>query len=649
MIDPARITAFDVESKGKEKTYGLQPFRARTGASWLTTCAVAYADPAADLGVGTEALVRPTVDQLREWLENVIAAGHYVVCWNAPFDVGWLIALGLRDLVFKVRWLDGMLLLRHHINAPRYRKEGQVSLGLKTAVETFLPDRAGYEEGIDYDDESPENILKLLEYNQRDSRFTLYIVWQLLQALPRNVIRNALIEARSIPMVAEAFIDGINVNPEACAALGEKLEAQRRDAFVRLKMDHPDDVEEDVLASPKKLSELMFKKWGLPVVELTDGGEASTNKATLHELALKDDRAKYVHLYREGNYNKAKFVTGIIGGDKIVGGKHVTQVGALEYNGDGVVRPQPRIFGTYTGRMTYSSKTGRGVEEVPTGVALHQWKRDKEYRSIILPPEGYSLLEFDFAGQEYRWMAVESGDPVMLQMCQPGEDPHAFMASKCVSLSYEWIRDNNALGDPEAKKPRQLGKVANLSLQYRTYPKTLVKVAAVQHNVKLELREAEAMRANYLTTYRAVPQYWKRQIAMARQKGYVETLAGRRVYLGTPDTWTWTDDDGIVQDYKWGHESTAINFPIQGIGADQKYLAMLVLRDALNRYDGRFYFELHDGLFVVVPHAKAEKAAYELRHLLSNLPYKRAWGVDLPIQFPVDGKFGPSWGGLKEI
>lgn len=181
--------------------------------------------------------------------------------------------------------------------------------------------------------------------------------------------------------------------------------------------------------------------------------------------------------------------------------------------------------------------------------------------------------------------------------------------------------------------------------QYRTSARTLVRVAATQHKLKLTPDEALNVWKTYRSTYPGVKNYWKRQIAMARQYGYVTTLAGRRVELGTPDTWVYSDDG----DATWSHESTAINFPIQGIGADQKYLALLVLRDYLPRVNGRFYFELHDGLFVVVPDEHAERAAHEIKQLLSHLPYKKAWGVTLPIEFPVDVKRGKSWGSLKEL
>lgn len=291
--------------------------------------------------------------------------------------------------------------------------------------------------------------------------------------------------------------------------------------------------------------------------------------------------------------------------------------------------------------MTYSSKTGRGVAEVPTGVALHQWKRDKLFRQIVRAPEGYTLIEADFAGQEYRWMAVESGDPIMQELCLPGEDAHGFMAGKISGRPYDEILAAVRTEDPAIKPVRQLGKVGNLSCQYRTSAVTLMKVAAVQHKTALTFSEAKNIVNTYRRTYRQVPKYWQRAIDFAKINGYAQTLAGRRVWLGYGGDWD--------QSMKWSHESTAINFPIQGVGADQKYLAMLVLRDYLPKVDGRFYFELHDGLFIVVPDAQAKRAAHDVKRLLSNLPYAKAWGVNLPVEFPVDVKMGKTWGDLKEV
>lgn len=637
MIVREKFRAFDVETKGDEPTFGLQPWRAKVGRAWLTTCAMAQWQDGVIKATGH---VRPSVEMLRAWLEDCIANDVYVVCWNSPFDAGWLVALGLRDLVYKVKWLDGLLLYRHIVNAPKYRDDGRMSMSLKPAVEKFLPKYAGYEEDIDYDDESPENIVKLLKYNRRDAAFTLLLACMFVENMHPQTLRCALIEARCIPDVAEANVEGITIDPEACKALGDALEEARRVAFVNLRMQGA-EVTEDILNSPTKLRQLLYEQWGLPVLKHTDPtpthpqGQPSTDKEVLIELAVQDDRAKLVHDFRDATYCKAKFST--------------SPLASLEYNSGLVSHPIFRVFGTYTGRGTYSSKTGRGVAEVPTGVAVHQWKRDPLYRDLILAPDGCDIVEADFAGQEFRWMAVESGDPRMLQLCMPGEDPHSFMGAEVAGIDYRWLQkhagDDTSPHYKEAKPKRHLGKVGNLSLQYRTSPPTLVTVAAVQHKMKLTLSEARAVHATYLSTYTMVPRYWKRQIKLARQLGYVQTLAGRRVQLGHPSTWKYADGN----DAKWSHESTAINFPIQGIGADQKYLALLIAHDLCIKYGARFYFELHDGMFWVVPKANTERFAAELKVLLSNLPYKKAWDVDLPIQFPVDVKLGPKWGAMKEL
>lgn len=281
------------------------------------------------------------------------------------------------------------------------------------------------------------------------------------------------------------------------------------------------------------------------------------------------------------------------------------------------------------------------MTEYPVGFAIHQMKRDKAFRRLVKAPPGHTLIEHDFSGQEYRWMGVLSDDPTMLHLCAPGEDGHAYLGAKIAGMDYRELLRLYAEDEETWKPKRQFGKVGNLSCQYRTSPPTLQRVGRTQYATNMTLEQAREIVTTYRETYDQVPRYWRRQIALGRKQGYVETLAGRRIHVGYGETWS--------EDKKWGLESTCINFPIQGVGADQKYLALRLLRDYLPRVDGRFYYELHDGLFTVVPDAKAEKAARQMQHLLSNLPYRQAWGVTLPIQFPVDAKMGPSWGELKEL
>jgi DNA polymerase I-like protein with 3'-5' exonuclease and polymerase domains len=594
MIDQSKLQSFDVESWGSGDLYALQPFRARTGEAWLTSCAMAWFEQ-------DNVLVRthrqPTQRLLEEWLRWAAETKTYVVCWNGPFDVAWLIALGFRELVYQINWLDGILLQRHVLNAPKYRPMGKLSMGLKQTVEREYPNEAGYGDNANFNPQTEEEWDALVFYNGLDAKHTLTLAWKYLNLLSPQQVRNMLIEARSIPMVAEATVEGIPVNVPAAQKLDVELERTAAAKFVELKLRANVEITEALLRSPKQLRALLFDHWGLLPVKWTDHAtdpQPSTDRESLLQLAVQDNRAALVNEYREANNNRTKFVTGVLA--------------SCAYNGDGKTRPAARIFGTYTGRMTYSSKTGRGVAEVPSGSPLHQWKRDPAFRDELAAPEGWTLLEFDFAGQEFRWMAVESGDPTMLGLCGDGEDAHSYMGAQCTSMDYRTLQRMVEQGDPEGKPKRQLGKVGNLSLQYRTSPKTLVRVAAVQHKVKLEFLEAEHIWRTYRRSYRRVPDYWRRQISLAKQLGYVKTIAGRRVQLGFPDSWVYRDhEDNPDGDATWAHESTAINFPIQGVGADQKYLAMLVLRDYLPKVDGRFAFELHDGLFVWVPDARRSR------------------------------------------
>ncbi|MDQ3023443.1 MAG: DNA polymerase, partial [bacterium] len=184
-----------------------------------------------------------------------------------------------------------------------------------------------------------------------------------------------------------------------------------------------------------------------------------------------------------------------------------------------------------------------------------------------------------------------------------------------------------------------LGKVANFQLAYRAYPKTFRRIARVQYNIPMELPEAQRIHRTYQKTYTQVPRYWERAIERAKQLDYVETLAGRRVQL----VGNWSGDKA------WSMESTALNYPIQGTGADQKYLALKVLKDYLLDVHGLFAWDLHDGIYLYIPDNMVDRVVDEGKVILDNLPYQEAWGFVPPIPMPWDVKAGKSWGSLKEI
>lgn len=625
--DDARFIAFDFETSGDLPEYALQPWRVAQGSAWATSlvwCQRVHKNLVVEGGLA------PTRQQMEAMLRYAIENKLTVCGWNTVFDIQWLLAYGLEELVFKVKWLDGMLLWRHYFIEPEYDTDrgSKKSYRLKTCVAEVLPQFAGYEEDVDFHDDSPEARQKLHEYNIRDTMFTLRLTrhWYKLLAQEPQRLQAALIEAECLPMVAKANLEGLHVDRFETAHLAQMLV---NDAKAALKALAPHGVTEKIVRSPIQLGKLLFDDWKLPVYKENTGkktGKVSraTDKEVLHELAFIDPRAKTLREYREALNNKTKFAD--------------APLASMDYNGDDRTRPQAIVFGTYSGRLTYASKQGRNKDERQTGFALHQMKRGRDFRNVICAPQGYTLMEFDASGQEFRWMAIASGDTTMLDLCLPKEDAHSFMGAQIANKSYRDIIRLVHDSDKAAKDIRQLGKVANLSLQYRTSANKLRTVARVQYNMPMELPEARMIHKTYQMSYQDVPRYWQKQISMTKRLGYVETFAGRRVQV--VGDWSGSKE--------WSMGSTAINYRIQGTGADQKYLAMKFLKPYLLSIGGYFAWDLHDGIYMFVPNEKVARAATDIKALLANLPYRRAWGFDPPIPLPWDCKVGKSWGDLKE-
>ena len=639
MIDRTTLMVFDWETSGALPEYALQAWRVAQGLAWGTSlvwvnCASGTPDVKGDV-LASDALPQDEVHarcakaaraMMVEALDRKMVLGG----WNTAFDIQWLLAYGCEDLVKRATFVDGMLLWRAWAVEPEYDTDRakRKPYGLKDFVREQLPHLAGYEADADFHDASVEARALLHRYNVRDCLATyagIRILWERLNPRQRTV---AKIEASCLPLVAEANLRGLPVDTLATHELQATL---RQTAAECLKALSPFGVTEKVVRSPVQLSTLLYDQWGLPVLKENIGKKTkkvsrATDKEVLHELAFIDSRARTLHNYREALGNCVKFADNILE--------------SVDYNADGCTHPQTIVSSTYTSRMTVSSKQGRNKDERQIGFALHQEKgraEGKFYRAAIVPPPGYDLLEADAANQEFRWMAIESGDEHMLQLCLPGEDAHSFMGASIAHKDYRTFQQMVVEANAEAEHERKLGKLTNLSCQYRISARKLLVKARVEYGLDMQLQEATRLHMTYPRTYPGVPEYWRTQVMVGKAKGYVENLAGRRVRL----VGDWTGPQA------WKLESTTINYPIQSIGGDQKYLALSVLRPYLTKIGGYFAFDLHDGEYFFVPKAKTKTAARDIKALLDHLPYKRAWGFEPPVPLPWDVKTGASWGALK--
>jgi DNA polymerase-1 len=622
-FDRSKHIALDLETSGTDDRYGLQPWRVSTEDGWIKAMSVAYYDEHGKMQVS--GILDPSADDIVEVFDEF--RGKRIVCWNAPFDISWLLAYGFEREVWDAPWLDAMLLWQHSEREPEYDKKGEQrrKWRLEDAVAKHYPAHVGFKGITDFHTTDPVLLQRLLIRNKMDAATTLRLAEKFWDVLSPEQRACATIEAASLPMVARANLCGLYADPEHLDRISVELEQKAAACLHELQKF---GATPKILASPVQLASLLYDDWKLPVLSLTDSGNRSTSKEVLFELAPSDPRANLVKEYREAVNNRTKFVSNI--------------ADSLAYNGDGCSRPSARVYGTYSGRMTYSSSQGKGKQQVQTGFALHQMKRGEEFRSAILPPPGYRVVEFDAANQEFRLMALLSGDPKMLELCLPGQDPHGFMGSQIGRVGYDWLRESlhdKGEDGKKAKQFRKVGKFANLSFQYRVGVQTATVTARVQHGLDVDVPFVAKTKGVYLRSYSKVEVYWSQSIQKARRLGYAETLGGRRVQLKG----NWNGNRA------WSMESTAINLPIQGTGADQKYLALACLKPVLTKFGGYFYFELHDGVFFIFPENNVMTAVQECKAVLNNLPYQKAWGFTPSIPLPWDCKVGDSWGQMEEV
>jgi DNA polymerase I-like protein with 3'-5' exonuclease and polymerase domains len=639
--DDSQIVSADLETSGSLPEYALQPWRMARGDMWITSASALLGGSIANPLISQ---LFPRKEQLVYVLERILFNDWIVLGWNIAYDISVLMALGddVADLCMQIRWLDGMLMWKHYDIEPEYEfqtaKHLKRSYSLKGftdnsgrffpgAMQEWLPHVPLHNEDVDFHAVDPANLARLQKYNDKDSAYTHIITRMIWAKLTPTQRRAVLIQAECLATVAQGNLLGLVVDQPTVHHLAAKLDL---DAAAMLHQLAPDGMTEEIVRSPIKLGELLFDQWKLPVLKENKSkvegkpNSRSTDKEVLHELAFVDPRAKQIKLYREALNARGKFCESV---DE-----------SVRYNGDGRTHPVARLFGTYTDRMTVASKQGRGASACQIGFALHQMKRGGEFREIIIADDDCDIVEFDAAGQEFRWMAIASNDSTMLTLCQPGEDAHTYMGAAIVGMDYRTMQAAVKAKNKTAGDNRYLGKFANLSLQYRTSARKLRSKARVDYDIPLEMPAAHRIHATYQKEYPGVPVYWEKQIMKVKGLGYVETFGGNRVRVEGDWNGSWG----------WSMGSTAINTRIQGTGADQKHLAIACIKDYLRSIRGRFMFDLHDGLYLAIPKVIRPKAVDTIKQILDNLPYQQAWGFTPPIPMPWDCKVGAAWGRLEE-
>lgn len=620
------LIGLDLETRavgGAPEEYALQPWRYLEGTAEAYCCSIGRA-------TGEAHLVEKQ-SQYRSLLKNL--EGQYIVTWNGVFDISWLIAMGFYDEVNKIKWVDGMVLWKWLANSQKTDRFPRWSLA--DAVITLFPDetwakkfvKMKKQEDHSRDDAYWRTRAKL------DSIMTCRVAEKVWSELDDERRGSAMITMSSLVPCARSWVRGIpmdfslvhEITPSITKEMAELeyklgVHNDQHDTVTRLGEDGW--TPSKVLRSPKQLGELLYTKWKLTPSNFSEKtGQPSTDKTALTYLADNEPLVIDILRWRELNTQLSKYLQ--------------SPLKAREYLNSDVMHPSPSIFSTYTGRMTYSSKTKR---KFATGVALHQWPRNKALRALIVPEPGYMHVEYDAAGQESRIMAEQSGDMNMVNTFMEDKDIHSMTGARLSGMVYEDFMKAKEQGNKAVVGEhgyRYQGKFTNLSNNFRIGVKKLRLQARVQYGMDVEHLQAKQWQDTFFQLFPGIKSYWGQAIIAGKTTGYARTLAGRQFKL-----YYWDKEN------RWSTESSAIMHPIQGTGADMKDLAIQEIHKHYPEFI--FWFDLHDGLHYQVPEDTPMEILLECREMLNDLDYELWWGYKPSVPFTWDVSVGARWSELEE-
>ena len=638
MTEYIDIAVLDIETRSKKfemrEHAGLEPWRVRHGTAEILSVDVYFPGGRCVQLVNKDDGFKDRLIELLKSLEHKIVFAH-----NAIFDVAWLIATlqpnrcgDVPTYIKNIQWRDSMLLFKWLINGQL--AEGiRFSYSLQNLVKKFLADHPDTPDFVKMKSEAGiagEDVEYWLERGTLDVKMTYELIAKVYHKVPHDMRVGMMTEFECIWPVANSWINGFRIDIKQLEANDVK--------YSNLKFEIAKELGTDagLFSSPKRLGHFLFTELGLTPHDHTPSGNPGTSKGDLMwiEYALKqrgDPKALIVRKILEAKEASTLY------------SKYVkTMKEALAHTGDGYIYSSPRLFGTYTGRMTYSnSVTHKDPDKetktkYKTSIAMHQIPRKaKDIRASMMPPEGHDILEFDAAGQESRLMALQSKDQTLLDIFTKGLNFHSMTGASIIGMDYDDFEEirNKEKDDGPMTEARQRGKLTNLACNFRISGKALAKQAFEKYDVMIDVSTGNHLVKTFTSSYGGIPDYWKRSIYDAKTNGFAETFGGRRFKV---QNW---------QQERWQTESSAIMVPIQGSGASMKEIAISQLAKQFPEF--HFALDLHDASFGYVLSDQAKRIFSEMEEFLNTIDYEPFWGFKPSIALPYDGKMGSTFADVK--
>ncbi len=432
---------------------------------------------------------------------------------------------------------------------------------------------------------------KVAEYAAEDADVT----WQLYEIFSAQIREQGLdpvfreIEMPLLPVIIRMEKAGIRLDREALATASKELAELIAGLEVRIFSIAGESFN---LNSPRQLGEILFDKMKLMTgAKKTKTGQYATDESILSELATDHEIARLLLEYREASKLKSTYVDALP---------------EAVYSKTGRIHTTFSQTGAITGRLASSNPN---LQNIPIRSSLGQ-----DIRAAFVASEGYELLSADYSQIELRVMASLSGDPGMIEAFENQQDIHAATAARVYRVDLGSVTSDM----------RRKAKMVNFGIIYG------ISAFGLAQRLAISRSEAASIIQQYFEQYPRVKAYMENIVAECRDKGYVETMSGRKRWIRDIKS-----SNGTIRS---GAERTAINTPIQGTAADMIKMAMVRI-DAQLRSRGMkttMLLQVHDELlFDLWPGERDEAVPLIVDGMKTALPLK----VPVEVQTGTGGNW----------
>ncbi len=432
---------------------------------------------------------------------------------------------------------------------------------------------------------------EVYEYAAEDADITLRLKNKLEPELKKNECEDLFydIEMPLMPVLAEMEMNGVILDTDSLKETSRALTNRMNEIEARI---YELAGERFNIASPKQVGDILFEK--LKIVEKakkTKTGQYVTSEEVLQQLKNKHEIVANILEHR---------------GLKKLLGTYIDALPNLINKRTGHIHTSFNQTITATGRLSSSDPN---LQNIPI-----RGEDGKEIRKAFVPEPGCLFFSADYSQIELRVMAHLSEDENMIRVFREGKDLHAATAANIYKKAIEDV----------TRDERTKSKRANFGIIYG------ITVFGLAERLDISRDEAKRLIDGYFETFPQVHDYMEKSKQVAREKGYVTTLFGRRRYL--PDI---NSHNATVRGFA---ERNAINAPIQGTAADIIKVAMIRISNRFKREGirSKMILQVHDELnFSVYPEEKEQVERIVLEEMQG--------AIQLKVPLIADCGFGENW------